>query len=97
MEVTGPAHGSARRGGAPSASPSASPARRQAGDHVAAIRVYGPEGERRPHYEFRLPLPKGGGEGTIPLALSDTVGAWRIVARDVATGVEGEWGFGVRG
>lgn len=60
------------------------------GDHVATVRVYAPDGTECPHYAFRLPLPAGVGEAAVPLALSDPAGAWRIVARDVATGVEGE-------
>jgi hypothetical protein len=60
------------------------------GDHVATVRVYAPDGTECPHYAFRLPLQAGVGEAAVPLALSDPAGAWRIVARDVATGVEGE-------
>ena len=60
------------------------------GDHVATVKVYAPDGSECTHYAFRLPLPKGVGEGAVPLALSDAPGTWRIVGRDVATGVEGE-------
>jgi hypothetical protein len=67
------------------------------GDHVAAVRVYGPDGVERRHYGFRLALPKGRGKGAVPLALSDDSGKWRIAARDVATGAEGEVEVAVTG
>lgn len=38
----------------------------------------------------------GGATYALPLALSDTPGAWRIVAREVATGVEGEASFAMQ-
>ena len=60
------------------------------GNHVATVKVYAPDGVECPHYAFRLRLPGGVGEGAVPLALSDWPGTWRILARDVATGVEGE-------
>ena len=66
------------------------------GNHVAALRVYAPDGARYQHYESRVALPGGVGEATIPLALSDLAGTWRVVARDVATGTESERTFTVR-
>jgi hypothetical protein len=60
------------------------------GDHVASVKVYGPDGGERRHYACRLPLRRGSGSSAVPLALSDPEGVWRILARDVATGVEGE-------
>lgn len=63
------------------------------GDHVATLQVYGPEGSRYQHYERRVALPRGCGEVALPLAKSDPAGQWRVVARDVATGVEGELRF----
>ena len=59
------------------------------GTHVAIVRVYSPDGEECRPYQGRLTLKNGAASGTIPLALSDAPGTWRIVARDVATGVEG--------
>jgi hypothetical protein len=66
-----------------------------AGDHVAAVWVYAPDGTRRRHYDCRIVMPKGRGAGSIPLALSDTPGPWRAVIRDVATGTEAEHRFTV--
>jgi len=66
------------------------------GNHVAALRVYAPDGARCQHYESRVALPGGVGGATIPLALSDSAGTWRVVARDVATGTESERTFRVR-
>ena len=63
---------------------------RKLGDHVATVKVYAPDGTECTQYAFRLALPGGVGEGVIPLALSDQPGRWSVVARDVATGVEGE-------
>jgi len=60
------------------------------GNHVATIKVYGPDGNPYHHYAARMTLRRGAGKSVIPLALSDPTGPWRIVARDVATGVEGE-------
>ena len=65
------------------------------GDHVATIAVYGPDGRECRAYSSRLVLPGGSGIGSIPLALSDAAGEWRITARDVASGVEGSASFTV--
>jgi hypothetical protein len=64
-----------------------------AGTHVGVVRVYRPDGSEHRHYGCRVDLPKGAGEGSIPLALNDDPGSWRIVVRDVATGVEGKATF----
>ncbi len=52
-------------------------------------------GDATARNQGRLTLKHGAGSGTIPLAVSDAAGVWRIVARDVATGVEGAATFTV--
>jgi hypothetical protein len=62
-----------------------------AGYHVVRLDVYAP-GSDAPHrqYSRNLGCEDGVGETSIPFALSDAKGAWRLVARDVATGVRTE-------
>ncbi len=63
------------------------------GTHVAVIRVMGPDGREYRQYGGRVALEHGRGEAQIPLALNDPAGEWRIIARDVATGIEAETTF----
>ncbi|MCX7599370.1 MAG: hypothetical protein N2512_10995 [Armatimonadetes bacterium] len=57
---------------------------------VLRVRVFGPDGEERLYYARTL-MPAGlKGETTIPFALNDAPGAWKIIARDVLTGIRGE-------
>ena len=62
-----------------------------AGHHVVRLDVFAP-GQTTPHrqYSQNLACPKGLGSATIPLARSDAPGQWRLVWRDVATGVTAE-------
>jgi len=73
----------------------AAPGESKLGTHVAIVRVYSPDGQECRPYQGRLTLKHGVGSGTIPLAVSDAAGVWKIVARDVATGVEGAAAFTV--
>jgi hypothetical protein len=59
--------------------------------HVVRLDVFAP-GQTTPHrqYSQNLSCPKGNGSATIPFALSDTKGQWRLVWRDVASGVKTE-------
>lgn len=59
--------------------------------HVVRVDVFAP-GSERPHrqYSQNLACADGQGKGTIPFALNDPAGAWRLVFRDVATGTSAE-------
>ncbi|MCE5238801.1 beta-galactosidase [bacterium] len=59
------------------------------GDHVVRMQVFGPDGKERPWYARNLMTQAAGAQGRLTLALDDAPGAWKIVARDVATGVTG--------
>ena len=57
---------------------------------VLRLKVFGPDGEERPYYARTL-LPEGlEGRTAIPFAFNDAPGVWKLVARDVLTGLEGE-------
>ena len=53
-----------------------------AGPHWIELRVIGPDGQARPCYARNVPLAEGKATSTIPLALSDPAGQWKVVARD---------------
>ncbi|NPV47043.1 MAG: hypothetical protein HPY69_08785 [Armatimonadetes bacterium] len=58
--------------------------------HVLRLRVFGPDGKERPYYARNLRTGRGGRvEGTLHLAVDDPPGVWKLMARDVATGVQG--------
>ena len=59
--------------------------------HVVRMDVYAP-GSDSPHrqYSQNLGCEAGVGRATIPFALNDTEGEWRIVCTDSATGVSAE-------
>ncbi|MGD9495721.1 MAG: beta-galactosidase trimerization domain-containing protein, partial [Armatimonadota bacterium] len=62
------------------------------GDHVVRMDVYAP-GNDRPHRQYSQNILISGGEeagADIPFALSDRRGQWRLVFRDVASGVSAE-------
>lgn len=61
------------------------------GRHVVRLDVYPPDAQT-PHRQYSQNIDCPGGRGTadIPLAFSDSPGAWRLVLRDVATGVQVE-------
>ena len=56
--------------------------------HVVHVDVF-PPGAERPHrqYSHNIDCEKGEGRTTLPFALNDPVGPWRIVCTDAATGV----------
>lgn len=58
------------------------------GRHVLRVRAFDPNGRERSEYASNVEAPAGKGIYRLPLALSDSVGAWTVVARDVASGVE---------
>jgi len=59
--------------------------------HVVHVSVYAP-GSREPHrqYSRNVECPAGRGRASIPLALNDPPGAWRLQFRDVASGARAE-------
>ena len=63
--------------------------------HVLRVRVIGPDGTERTWYARNLATAQGKAQGTINLALSDEPGTWKVLARDVATGVTGTATFKV--
>jgi len=56
-------------------------------DHALRIDVYGPEGEVRHHYGANLWAPEGRATSVIRFALNDPPGLWKIVCRDVVSGL----------
>lgn len=63
------------------------------GDHLVHIDVYAVTTETSiplPHYRQDLVCAKGEGTGFIPFALNDSMTRYRIVARDVLTGISSE-------
>ena len=56
-------------------------------DTVVQVRVFRPSGEEAWYYMKKLVVKGGCAKMTVPFALSDEKGVWRIVARDVVTGV----------
>jgi len=63
----------------------------EAGYHVVRLDVYAP-GADAPHrqYSQNIDCDGGAGETTIPFALNDALGQWRLAVRDVASGVTSE-------
>ena len=58
------------------------------GTHVAHLSVWGPDGKEIAWYVQNIVAKGGRADTTIPLACNDPVGDWRIVVRDVATGMQ---------
>ena len=59
--------------------------------HVVHVDVFAP-GSEKPHREYsqNIDCPGGEGEATIPLALNDPEGPWRLEFKDAATGTRTE-------
>lgn len=56
-------------------------------DTVVQCRIYRPSGGEAWHYMKKLVVKGGRARMEIPFALSDEKGVWRVVARDVVTGL----------
>ena len=65
-------------------------------DHVLRIEVFGPDGKARDFYAANIFAEKGEAKGAIQIALSDPPGTWKIVARDVVSGIKGVAPFTVK-
>jgi hypothetical protein len=59
-----------------------------AATHVFSVKVFGPEGTRINCYDRNIIAPAGTAAFQLPLALNAAAGAWKVVVRDVASGVE---------
>ncbi|MGQ9649785.1 MAG: hypothetical protein ACUVXJ_06730 [Phycisphaerae bacterium] len=57
--------------------------------HVIRIRVFGPDGQERPHYGAWLDGDDTPQRWQIPFALNDRLGRWNITATDVISGLSG--------
>ena len=66
------------------------------GRHVVHMSVTGPTGTSLTHYAQNIELRGDSANFSIPLALSDPVGRWRIECRDVATGTRAAQTFECR-
>lgn len=62
----------------------------QAGDHVIRVNLHTPGGKLAGAYSQNLIAHQGFAEGHVPFAQDDPAGRWRLVARDVVTGVSAE-------
>jgi beta-galactosidase len=85
-----PEKATARRGDVVNLRLGLQPSAGQPQRHWFHVQVFGPDGVERRHYAQSLPVVGGNGAGIIPLALNDASGVWRVVARDVASGVRAE-------
>jgi hypothetical protein len=57
------------------------------GTHLLRLHVTGPDNRPRPFYAKTIEAPDGRATAAVPFALNDPIGAWRLEARDVATGL----------
>lgn len=64
--------------------------------HVAHLDVYEPDGTKNGPLSLNVLLENGRWDGSLPLALSDPAGDWRIVAREVCSGQQAELRVPVR-
>jgi len=65
-------------------------------NHTVNINVYGADHQPIPYLHQNLYLEKGAGTWTLPIALNDQKGEWRIVAREVVSGQVTTHTFAVR-
>ncbi len=63
--------------------------------HVIRWQMFGPDGKERPWYARNLTTEGPAAQASLMLALDETPGTWKIVARDVATGVTASASFKV--
>ena len=63
--------------------------------HVLRVDVLWPDGSLRTYYSRNLETSAGKAEMTIPLALNDAKGTWRVRVKDIATGATAEKNFQV--
>ena len=63
---------------------------------VIRVEVIGPDGKPLPYYTRKMVVGTAGASGVVPLCLNEKPGAYRLVATEVATGLQGSAGFVVR-
>ena len=61
-----------------------------AGEHVLHLEFIGPNGVSRRHYAANLVAAEGHAEKELRFACNDPVGLWRVIVRDVVSGVTAE-------
>ena len=66
------------------------------GRHILRMDVYEPDGRLSRAYSANLVAPAGQYAGVIPTALNEKPGRWRVVVRDVITGLKAEGRYDVR-
>ena len=66
-----------------------------AGLHVIRVELTDPDGEVVNEYTQKLRADGGAGTGTVDLSLDEKAGDWKILARDIASGVVGTARFHV--
>ncbi len=66
------------------------------GDHLLHLRIYDPGGERLQHYDKTVLASAGVAEAYVPLAFNDELGEYRLVVRDVLSGISAETAVNVR-
>lgn len=64
--------------------------------HVMRVELFDPDGKEIPYYAHNHLAPNGRIKSSHPTALNDKRGQWRLVARDVLTGVEANATFQVQ-
>ena len=65
-------------------------------NHVVNLKVYDPDNRNRIYLNRNLYLKGGVGEYSIPIALNDKKGGWRIEAKEVVSGITATNKFSVR-
>jgi len=58
--------------------------------HVFTVRAIAPDGYERSCYASSYDAPGGELDGTLPVAINETPGRWKLVVRDVASGKQVE-------
>ena len=65
--------------------------------HVFRCRLYGPDGRERTKVRKNIVTKTGRATYSFDLALNDATAPWKIVVRDVATGMERSGEFQIGG
>jgi len=66
---------------------------REIGLHVFHVEVLAPDGKEVSCYAGNVVGENGKGKGSVPLALNEAVGEWKILIKDTATGMTAEHAF----